>query len=162
MQRGRPELAAERGITEMLAETSATHHAAVPTSSVPVILLVEDEELVRLSAAEFLRFSDFQVIEAANADEAIQLLSSGADVDLVFSDVRMPGRLDGFDLAAWLATHRPALPVLLTSGYAGLMREPDRSLPMLPKPYSLDNLLRKIGELLPQPVLAGYPHQRAD
>ncbi|MBS0638228.1 MAG: response regulator [Proteobacteria bacterium] len=146
----------------MLAGTMTSRGTAAPVHSPPVILLVEDEELVRLSAAEYLRFSDFHVLEAANADEALAILTSNTHVDLVFSDVRMPGRLDGFDLAQWLMTHRPALPVLLTSGYAGLMRDANRSLPVLPKPYSLETLLGRINELLPPALLTGYTHRPND
>src|SRR4051794_20373932 len=102
-----------RGIHDMLAETLTSNGRSPVAVHQPVILVVEDEELVRLSAAEYPRFSDFQVVEAATGDEAVALLSSGLAVDLVFSDVRMPGRLDGYGLARWLSKHRPALPVLL-------------------------------------------------
>ncbi len=99
---------------------SLTFGSAVPTAGQPsVILVVEDEDLVRQSTADFLRMSDFGVVEAPTADAAIELLTAGAAVDLVFSDVRMPGRHNGFELADWINAHHPALPVLLTSGYAG-------------------------------------------
>jgi CheY-like chemotaxis protein len=114
-----------------------------------LILVVEDEDLVRQSTADFLRMSDFGVVEATTADAAIELLASGAAVDLVFSDVRMPGRHNGFDLAKWINAHRPHLPVLLTSGYAGSAATRDLRQPILAKPYSYDGLLRRITELLP-------------
>jgi CheY-like chemotaxis protein len=115
-----------------------------------VILVVEDEELVRQSTADFLRMSDFGVVEAATADAAIELLAAGTAVDLVFSDIRMPGRHNGFELADWISTHHPALPVLLTSGYAGGGVTPSHR-PILAKPYSYDGLLRRITALLPRP-----------
>jgi len=132
----------------MLAELRDCSNVSATCDCQPVILLVEDEELVRYSAGEFLRFSDFQVIEAATGDEAVALLSSGLEVDLVFSDIRMPGRLDGFGLAHWLSIHRPTVPILLTSGFTGSGRDPQPVRPILPKPYRFDQLLRKIGEML--------------
>ena len=123
----------------------------MPNAGAPsVILVVEDEELVRQSTADFLRMSDFGVVEAATADAAIELLAAGTAVDLVFSDIRMPGRHNGFELADWISTHRPALPVLLTSGYAGAGAAPSHR-PILAKPYSYDGLLRRITALLPRP-----------
>jgi len=116
-----------------------------------VILVVEDEELVRQSTADFLRMTDFGVVEAATADAAIELLAAGTVVDLVFSDIRMPGRHNGFELAQWISTHHPTLPVLLTSGFAGGEAAAERlHQPILAKPYSYDGLLRRITALLPQ------------
>jgi CheY-like chemotaxis protein len=126
----------------------ASRATASAETGQPVILVVEDEELVRLSAVEFLRFSDYQVLEAPDADTAIDMLNTGLEVDLVFSDVRMPGRLDGFGLADWVHTHRPSVPVLLTSGYVGTARSIGRAPPILSKPYSFQRLLQKIDELL--------------
>jgi len=134
----------------MQAETVTSGGRSSAVTGQPVILVVEDEEIVRVSAAEYLRFSDFQVLEAATADDAVALLTSGTEVDLVFSDIRMPGRLDGYGLAKWLRANHPTLPVLLTSGFVGVGREQSLPAPMLAKPYSFDGLLRKIAELLPE------------
>jgi len=83
------------------------------------IMVVEDEVLIRFVVAEYLRECGFDVIEAANVDEAVELLTSDvAAVDLVFSDVQMPGTRDGFALARWVREHRPNVPVILTSGTA--------------------------------------------
>lgn len=138
----------------MHAETLAPDGRASAIPHQPVILVVEDEDLVRLSAAEYLRFSDYHVVEAATADDAVALLSSGTEVDLVFSDIRMPGQLDGYGLTRWLRANRPSLPVLLTTGFAGTAREQATPAPMLLKPYSLEGLRRKIGELLPDSARA--------
>jgi CheY-like chemotaxis protein len=83
----------------------------------PVILLVEDEVLIRLSTAELLRERGYQVLEAADAAEAIALLRSGHPLDLVISDVRMPGPMDGLGLTSALKEARPNLPVALFSGH---------------------------------------------
>jgi CheY-like chemotaxis protein len=81
-----------------------------------VILLVEDEALIRLAVAEDLRAEGFQVIEAKDAPDAIAVLTSETPVAILFTDVQMPGQMDGLALAAWVADKR--LPVLLaiTSG----------------------------------------------
>ena len=87
----------------------------VPASSATV-LVAEDEILVRTVIAAYLRDCGFDVVEAGNADEAVRVLEAGTRVDIVFSDVNMPGRLDGFGLAQWLRRKRPGLKIILTSG----------------------------------------------
>ena len=100
-----------RGGFSTMAESSVFNGAVSAA-----ILVVEDDGLIREVIAERLRASGFQVLEAANAQEAARIIESGADVDFVFSDVRMPGEMDGFALARWIHAQRPGLPVLLTSG----------------------------------------------
>jgi DNA-binding NtrC family response regulator len=79
------------------------------------ILLVEDEVLVRMPIAQYLRDCGYKVIEAVNADEAMTvLLHVETPVDVVFSDIEMPGSIDGFGLAKWIRENRPGLDVLLT------------------------------------------------
>jgi CheY-like chemotaxis protein len=80
------------------------------------ILVVEDDFLIRIDIADFLRGCGWHVAEAGTAAEAVALLESGAPVDLVFSDIQMPGPMDGFGLAAWVRAHRPGLRIILTSG----------------------------------------------
>ena len=81
------------------------------------VLVVEDEFLIRMLVADHLRDAGFVVIEAFNGDEAIDILATGAAIDLVFTDVRMPGSADGMDLLAFVQSTRPDLPVLMTSGH---------------------------------------------
>lgn len=113
------------------------------------VLVVEDETMVRMPVAEFLRDCGYHVVQAANAVEAIAAMSSGAAVSLVFTDIRMPGTMDGLGLADWVHTHHPGVPVLLTSGYAG-----GRSLPpesgerFIEKPYSQAVVAQRIAALL--------------
>jgi len=112
-----------------------------------VILVVEDEVLIRLDVSDFLRGEGFDVIEAASADEAIAVMASGAPVSLVFTDVQMPGSVDGFGLARWIRRHRPGVPVIVTSG---LCRDRDLGAeladlaPVEQKPYSETALIRRI------------------
>ena len=81
-----------------------------------VVLLVEDEPLVRLVVAELLFEAGFRVIEAANAVEAVAVLDSGLGVDVVLSDVDMPPGIDGYDLAHEVRKRWPGVEVLVTSG----------------------------------------------
>ena len=78
------------------------------------ILIVEDDVLVRMPIAAYLRDCGYKVIEAVNADEAMTvLLHKETIVDIVFSDIEMPGPVDGFGLAKWIREHRAGLDVLL-------------------------------------------------
>src|SRR5579859_3633802 len=80
------------------------------------ILLVEDDVLVRFATADYLRDSGLTVIEAASADEALSYIGTGGRADLVFTDIEMPGSMNGLDLARRLKTENPTLPIILTSG----------------------------------------------
>jgi two-component system, response regulator PdtaR len=82
----------------------------------PVILVVEDDVLVRLTIADYLRDARYAVIEAANANEALEVFASGERVDVVFTDVQMPGAMDGLMLVLWVYEHHPHVQVLVTSG----------------------------------------------
>jgi CheY-like chemotaxis protein len=120
-------------------------------SDMHTVLVVEDETMVRMPIAEFLRDCGYNVLEAGDASEAIAAMASEEPVNLVFSDVRMPGQMDGFGLAEWFEAHYPAVPVLLTSGYNG-----GRNLPVparargrfIEKPYSQSQVARRIADLL--------------
>ncbi len=81
----------------------------------PCVLIVEDEALIRFTTAELLRLEGFSVIEAATGDEALAILAAGKQVDVIFSDVNVPGNLNGLDLAGWVAKRVPGIPVILTS-----------------------------------------------
>ena len=80
-----------------------------------VILVVEDEILIRMVVAEYLRDCGYRVIEAASADEAMVILQHlEIDVEVILSDVEMPGSMDGFQLSKWLRANRPGIDVILT------------------------------------------------
>jgi CheY-like chemotaxis protein len=80
------------------------------------ILVVEDEIIVRLAIASYLRDAGYRVVESSNAAEAIARFKSLEPVDVVFTDVQMPGTMDGLMLALWIHDHHPCVPVLATSG----------------------------------------------
>lgn len=111
------------------------------------ILVVEDEFLIRMIVSDELRDAGFDVIEACNADEALTIIRSPVPVELIISDVRMPGSLDGLGLLAEIRAISPTLPVIITSGHleprfaAGATR-------FLGKPYALDVIIGAVREEL--------------
>jgi CheY-like chemotaxis protein len=84
---------------------------------IPVVLIVEDEHLLRLSAVKDIEDAGFEVIEAANADEAIRILESRRDIRVVFTDVQMPGSMDGLKLAHAVRNRWPPIRIIVTSGH---------------------------------------------
>ena len=82
----------------------------------PVILIVEDEPLIRQGAVRTIEDAGFEVIEAANADEAIRILESRRDIRVVFTDVHMPGSMDGLKLAHAVRNRWPPIRIIVTSG----------------------------------------------
>src|SRR3954470_24429315 len=81
-----------------------------------VVLVVEDETLVRLSTVEIVEGAGFETIAAANADEAIRILESRSDIRAVFTDVQMPGSIDGLRLARVVRDRWPSVALIVTSG----------------------------------------------
>jgi CheY-like chemotaxis protein len=117
----------------------------------PTILVVEEDVLVRNVVAAYLRECGFDVIEANGADEAIRVMEAEVRVDIVFSDIQMPGSMDGFGLAQWVRRERPWLKVILTSGAARTARAAGdlcEDGPILAKPYDHAELERHIRTLL--------------
>lgn len=115
------------------------------------ILVVEDEILVRMVIADYLRDCGYRVIEAGNAEEALTVLRSSEPVDVVFSDVQMPGEIDGFGLARWVRQHQPQVKVLLTSGNAraaAVAHDLCEDRPLEAKPYQPQSVLDRIKRLL--------------
>jgi len=118
----------------------------------PSILVVEDEVLIRMVIADYLRRCGYKVIEAAGADEAVAVLGrEDVVLDVVLSDVEMPGTMDGFALARWIRARRPGLPVVLVGSpqraaeAAGDLCENG---PMLAKPYDPQLAANRIKQLL--------------
>jgi PAS domain S-box-containing protein len=110
------------------------------------VLLVDDEELVRMSTADMLIDLGYSVIEAASGEEAVKLINNGEQFDVLVTDHLMPG-MTGTDLADAIRSSRPGVPVLLVSGYAehdGI--EP--GLPRLTKPFRADELAASLAELM--------------
>jgi CheY-like chemotaxis protein len=106
-----------------------------------VVLVVEDEALIRMHAADMIRDLGFEVMEAANADQAILLLESSSDISVVFTDIQMPGSMDGLRLLAVVRDRWPPVALLVTSGQ---LRPREDDMPenahFLPKPYLMADL----------------------
>ncbi len=113
----------------------------------PVILLVEDDVLVRFSTAELLRDEGYVVLEAVNATEALALLRSGHPLDLVLSDVRMPGEMDGIAMTFAMKDVRPNLPLVLISSHLPPNTD-HRGDGFLSKPYQPAELFRLVEEIV--------------
>ncbi len=120
----------------------------------PVVLIVEDEPLVRMTAADELEEAGFQVLEAANADEALAALEVRSDeVQVLFTDVDMPGSMNGMALAEQVYRRWPHILLLISSGYAQPRPDeiPDHG-HFVPKPYRAATLVQHICEMMHSPV----------
>ena len=114
----------------------------------PVVLVVEDEFLLRMDAADMIGAAGFEVIEASNADEAIEILETRPDITVVFTDIQMPGSMDGLKLARAVRGRWPPIKIIATSGRIYV---PETDLPeggrFLPKPYSARQVTGVLREL---------------
>ncbi len=124
-----------------------------------MVLLVEDEDLVRDLVRSFLEHGGYRVVDAADGEAAVRLAGlHGAAIRLVVSDVRLPG-VDGFRLAARLRVSNPDLRFLYMSGHPGETVDADVALEpgtaFLNKPFTRRVLLEKVSELLAAPPSAG-------
>ena len=118
----------------------------------PTVLVVEDDLLVRIAVGEFLRDCGFEVIEVGSAAEASTVLDSDTfHVDVLFTDIRLPGPMDGFGLAQWARINKPGVKTILTSGLpqmsedAGILGVGGA---FLEKPFELPELEGRIRMLL--------------
>jgi len=119
---------------------------ASPATATATVLVVEDDFLVRLCAADALGDAGFTVLEAASGPDALRILESGP-VDVVFTDINMPGAFDGAGLARLVRQRWPETVVVITSGRGCPEEELGEAL-FLPKPYMPDSLSRLIEEAL--------------
>jgi DNA-binding NtrC family response regulator len=115
----------------------------------PALLLVEDEILIRMDIGDELRRAGWTVYEAASADAAIEFLRSPMLVDLVLTDVRMPGTVDGLVLAAFVRRERPGTRVAVMSGHYVPNRQEQHLFDgFFPKPVDTDLLVAELTELI--------------
>jgi CheY-like chemotaxis protein len=115
---------------------------------VPVILVVEDEALVRFAAVGMLEDAGFRMIEAVNGDQALELLTANSDVQLLFTDITMPGAIDGLALVREVRDRWPHIAIMVVSAkqvpYAEELPAGSR---FEQKPYSPDTVVRHAREL---------------
>jgi CheY-like chemotaxis protein len=115
------------------------------------ILVVEDEPLVRLALSEYLQDCGYSVIEAPTADRAAEILAATPGIELVMTDVRMPGKMDGFALARWVRENGLDIPVVICSGNSNKAEAAERLCeqePFLAKPYDLEVAAAQIRDIL--------------
>ena len=116
------------------------------SSAAPVVLIVENDVLLRLITASNLRDAGFEVIEAANCPEALRILDC-IPVDVLFSDIDMPGNVNGLALAHWVHRSQADTRIILTSGVARALGGANQYASFLPKPYAekdVERLLRSV------------------
>lgn len=114
-----------------------------------VVLVVEDETLIRMNTVEFIEDAGFDVLQAANADAAIELLENRRDIAVMFTDIDMPGSMNGIKLAQAVRGRWPPIKIVATSGHFKLK---DGDLPanglFLPKPYDARQVVKIIRDAI--------------
>jgi two-component system, response regulator PdtaR len=115
----------------------------------PVVLVVEDHWLLRLIAVEVVEDAGLVAIEAANADEAIAILECRADIAVIFTDVDMPGSMDGLKLAHAVRHRWPPIQIIIVSGKTHLSNaELPSDARFFSKPYSVPNMISELRSLV--------------
>ena len=115
----------------------------------PMVLIVEDEILLRMNAAEMIADAGFEIAEAANADQAIAILEARPNIHVVFTDIQMPGSMDGLKLARFVRGRWPPIKIVATSGF---VRVGEQDLPegsrFLTKPYLPEQIIGALRDLI--------------
>src|SRR4051794_2677520 len=131
----------------------------VTGSDCRIVLVVDDEVFARLFAVQIFLDEGYTVLEAADAEEGLEVLEGNDDVGLLFTDISMPGEMDGLDLIAGVRAERPGLSFVATSGRVVPAEE---LLPLgarfLPKPYTAHALMTAIREVSSRPRIAASVH----
>jgi CheY-like chemotaxis protein len=113
----------------------------------PSVIVVEDESLIRMLLVDVLTEAGFDVVEASRADEAQDILhANAAEIDVIFTDIHMPGPMNGLDLAGHAQLHWPWISVLVASGKTPPGQVPANSR-FIPKPYVLGEVVSKVQKL---------------
>ena len=118
------------------------------TCARPTVLVVEDEILIRMMVSESLRHAGCEVVEAASADEALEVLSASTGPDVLITDVKMPGAVDGLELASRVRKAHPGLKVVITSGHAPARNADGLADAFLAKPFALEHLVGRVRALV--------------
>jgi CheY-like chemotaxis protein len=114
-----------------------------------VVLVVEDDPLSRMLAADMIVDAGYDVVEVSNADEAIAILEARSDIEVIFTDIQKPGTMDGWKLAKYVRGRWPPIKIIATSGYFAIR---DGDLPLggvfMPKPYTSGAVTRVLLDLM--------------
>jgi len=137
--------------TDLSPEESKDIFNELPVSKGETVLVVEDRKKVRDFVCRALKRLGYQLLEAENSTSALKYLETNNQIDLMFSDISMPGEMNGLDLAEYINPRIPSLKILLTTGMESRL-ETDRKIeikfPLLRKPYSIEKLARSIRSML--------------
>jgi two-component system, response regulator PdtaR len=122
----------------------------MPLITSPIrVLVVDDETFIRMDAVEMLRAAGFDIVEAANAAEAIQILERDPNIQLLFTDINMPGSMDGLKLAAAVRERWPPVKIIATSGHFKVQAgDLPTSARFFTKPYQSAQIVNAIRELV--------------
>ncbi len=127
--------------------TSEDRYPDLYGQAAPTVLVVEDEVLIRMSLAAVLRDEGFTVIEACDADEALVALAA-TSIDLLLTDVRMNGSMDGLDLAVQVRSTMPHLKIVVVSGHLAAVETHGVADAFVPKPYLAENVVARVKAIL--------------
>ena len=129
-----------------------------PPDSPPVVLVVEDEMMLRMRAVDIVEDAGFVPVEAISADEAIQILESRDDISLLFTDIQMPGSMDGLKLAHATHTRWPHIKIILVSGQIAVTDadKPDESR-FFPKPLEIQQMILELQAMVGKGALEVLP-----
>jgi len=145
-----------RALMAVEAPTLVPAQKPVPGDQQKTILVVDDDDMVRRSVIAQIKSLGYSTIEASNPDIALEMIERGEPIDLLFSDIVMPGSIDGIELARRTRQRRPTLKILLTSGYPDLKtsraEEAHTQWEVLKKPYRRSDLQAALREILMGPV----------
>lgn len=130
----------------------------------PTVLLVEDEPIIRMGLADHIARQGFAVIEAGSGDRAMEMVRNGNLVDIIITDVQMPGQHDGIALALWTRRNFPHIKLIIVSGATSGAVAPDllgEEGRIMPKPYQYDEIVARMRELLERPDSSARSPRRA-
>src|SRR6202035_2073255 len=132
---------------------------SIHSSEVLNVLIVEDEMLLRMRAVDIVEDAGFRPVEAINADEAIAILESRSDIDLLFTDIQMPGSMDGLKLAHAVHDRWPSIKIILVSGQ---VRPSDAERPadsrFFGKPLGIGQMIHELQAMIGEGALKIVPH----
>jgi CheY-like chemotaxis protein len=129
---------------------TASLATATQDTTTPTVLVVDDEVLVRLVIADYLRDCGYRVFEAAGPEDAVSIFDAGLRIDVVLTDLELPGRSSGLELARWVRKRHPNVKVILSSGLysaAELAGELCEAGPPIVKPYDSAAVVQRIQSL---------------
>ena len=120
-----------------------------PAGAQHTVLIVEDEVIIRMSSAATLEDAGFRTLEAGSGTEALEVLLANKDIDVLMTDVNMPGEMDGLDLVALVHRFHPSICAIVVSGNASAEDASNAgAIGFLPKPYMAQSLVNAIKDLI--------------